>query len=130
MIITHLEGKDKLLMPFGVRNKNNRVYTLKQCKGLPKMMPITLTEQDVNVLRIDLDKVIGIAENIYANKTGIYGDVKLIDTPARHEMHRTFNYNELTLICNGTGELSRTGRVKDYHLGNINCILKVNSAWE
>lgn len=129
-MITPLEGKNKLLMPFGVRNKNDRVYTLKQCKGLPKMMPITLTEQDVNVLRIDLDKVIGIAENIYANKTGIYGDVKLIDTPARHEMHRTFNYDELTLICNGTGELSRTGRVKDYYLGNINCILKVNSAWE
>lgn len=130
METTHLEGKNKLLMPFGVRNKNNRVYTLKQCKGLPKMMLITLTEQNSSILKTDLDKVIGIAENIYANKSGIYGDVKLIDTPARKEMHRTFNYEDLTLVCNGTGTLSRTGRVKDYHLGNVNCILKVNSAWE
>lgn len=130
MITTHLEGKNKLLMPFGVRNKNNRVYTLKQCKGLPKKLYVTLTIQNSKILKVDLDKVIGVAENIYANKNGIYGDVKLIDTPARKEMHRNFNYEDLTLICNGSGIVSRTGRIKDYHLGNINCILKVDSAWD
>jgi len=130
MITTHLEGKNKLLMPFGVRNKNNRVYTLKQCKSVPKMMLITLAPQNGDVLKVDFDRVIGVAENIHMNKTGIYGDVKLMDTPARKEMQRTFNLEDLTLICNGTGTMGRTGRIKDYHLGNINCILKVDSAWE
>lgn len=94
------------------------------------MMLITLAPQNGDVLKVDFDRVIGVAENIHMNKTGIYGDVKLMDTPARKEMQRTFNLEDLTLICNGTGTIGRTGRIKDYHLGNINCILKFDSAWE
>jgi hypothetical protein len=116
------------VLPFGVKNKNGRIYTRESIKSIPEHLMVAIGEPKES-LTTDIRNVCAAVDNVDIREDGIYITAHKTNTPARKLMDIYDQAMGLEFVTCGVGSFDNEHVVMDYQLLRIDAIPKGSSAW-
>lgn len=114
-----LIGKRPILK-FGKSEITGRTF-IKEEIELPELIcPVYLDHPDTP--NLPLDKMAGVVEDIEVREDGIYGRIRVLDTPQGKILGHLEDYVEF--LAGGVGELTVDYSVKNYRLTHVAAVAK------
>lgn len=112
----------RMLIEFGVKNKNGRTYLKHQMSNIPEFVPCTLDHaKDKNGHSILNPPINGeytcAMAKVKSDNTGIYIDV--VPYSDKKELFDNSMMNGCSIVPAGTGSVNEKGEVEDFRLHHV-----------